>query len=88
MTNHHYSYFFWGIGMGAAVGLLCAPRSGVRTRVLLLRRAKKTQDLISRQATEVCDEVAKKILRRKQTLQRTAEGVAEAFKAGKQVLTR
>jgi gas vesicle protein len=88
MTNHHYSYFFWGIGMGAVVGLLCAPRSGVRTRVLLLRRAKRTQDLISRQATELCDEAARKILRRKQTLQRTAEGVAEAFKAGKHVLTR
>ena len=88
MTNHHYSYFFWGIGMGAVAGLLWAPRSGVRTRVLLSRRAKRTQDFISRQATEVCDDVARKVVRGKQTLQRRAEGVAEAFKAGKHVLTR
>ncbi len=88
MTDHHYSYFFLGIGLGAAVGLLYAPKSGVRTRALLSRRAKHAQDLINRQTTEVCDDVARTIVQGKKALQHTAEGVAQAFEAGKHALTK
>ncbi len=88
MTDHHYSYFFWGMGLGAAVGLLYAPKSGIRTRALLSRRAKRAQDLINRQTTELCDDVADKIVQGQKAIKRTAEGVAQAFETGKQALTR
>jgi gas vesicle protein len=88
MIDHRYFYFCWGIGLGAAAGFLWAPMSGARARLLLSRKAQRTQNLMRQQASEIYDDVAGKIQHGKHALQRTGEGVADAFKAGKQVLTR
>lgn len=88
MNGRNYSYFCWGIGLGAAAGVLWAPMSGAKARLLLSRKAQRTQDLMRRQASEIYDEVAARIRRGRNALQCTGEGVADAFKAGKQVLTR
>jgi gas vesicle protein len=88
MTDHRYSYLVFGIGLGAAAALMLAPQSGTKIRGSLMKKAQRTRDLIHVQTAELCDDVAQKLQRGKQAFQCTAEGVAEAFQAGKETLTR
>jgi hypothetical protein len=64
-----------GVVMGAAVGLLTAPRSGERTRRQLLRTAEDVKD----QAAEVYDDVTER-------LEDLRRGVTQKFEAGKKYL--
>ncbi len=64
-----------GVLMGAAVGLLTAPRSGERTRRQLVRRAEDVRD----RAAEAYDDVTRK-------LEGLRKGVTQTFEAGKKYL--
>ena len=68
-------FLLGGVVMGAAVGLLTAPRSGERTRRQLLRTAEDAKD----QAAEVFDNVTEK-------LEDLRNGVTQKFEAGKRYL--
>jgi hypothetical protein len=68
-------FLLGGVVMGAAVGLLTAPRSGERTRRHFVRAAEDVKD----QAAEVCDDMTERI----EDLRR---GAAQKFEAGKKYL--
>src|SRR2546425_11561834 len=50
--NSGISYFAVGLGIGVAVGLLLAPRSGEQTRQLLLDKAGEGKDYLRTKADE------------------------------------
>ena len=60
--NSGISYFVVGLGIGVAVGLLMAPRSGEETRQILLDKAGEGKDYLRTKAEE-----SKEFVRRRGT---------------------
>jgi gas vesicle protein len=49
------SYFFLGLGLGVAVGVLFAPKAGAETRDFLLSKANEGADYAKRRAEDLRD---------------------------------
>lgn len=43
-------HFLVGVAAGAALGLLCAPKTGAKTRAFLAKKTKRSMDDLQRQA--------------------------------------
>jgi gas vesicle protein len=82
--DNKLSYFFLGLGLGVAVGVLFAPKSGAETRDLLRSRAEDGADFVKRRSNELKDNAAEAIDRGKDTLKRHKENLTAAVDAGKQ----
>ena len=78
------SYFFLGLGLGVAAGVLFAPKSGSETRDFLLSKANESADLAKRRAEEARDAATDAITRGKSTVRRHKDNLAAAVEAGKQ----
>jgi gas vesicle protein len=78
------SFFFLGLGLGAALGVLFAPKSGIETREFLMSKANESADLAKRRAQELKDQATETIERGKSTVQRQKESFAAAVDAGRQ----
>jgi gas vesicle protein len=78
------SYFFLGLGMGVAVGVLFAPKSGVETRQFLRSKAEEGTDYVKSQADTLKETAAEALERSKQSIQKHKENLASAVEAGKQ----
>jgi gas vesicle protein len=77
------SYFFLGLGLGVAVGVLFAPKSGVETREFLRDKAEEGVGYVKRRGEELRDTAAETIDRSKETLRRHKDNLAAAVDAGK-----
>ena len=82
--DNKFSYFFLGLGLGVAAGLLFAPKSGSETRDFLLSKANESADLAKRRAQELRDQAAETIERGKSTVLRQKESFSAAVDAGRQ----
>src|SRR5207249_1731444 len=93
--NSGVSYFIVGLGVGVAVGLLLAPRSGEETRQYLrdkagegkdyLRsKADESKEYVRRRGTELRESAADLIDRSKDVISRQKEQLSMAVEAGKQ----
>jgi gas vesicle protein len=82
--DNKLSYFFLGLGLGVAVGVLFAPKSGTETRELLKSRANEGADFVKRRTTELRDQATEALDRSKETLRRQKENLSAAVDAGKQ----
>ena len=82
--DNKFSYFFLGLGVGVAVGMLFAPKSGAETRELLKSKADEGKDYIKRHSHEWKESAGDYIERGKQTIQRQKDQVAAAVEAGRQ----
>jgi len=82
--DNKLSYFFLGLGLGVAVGVLFAPKSGNETRDLLKSRANEGADFVKRRSTELRDQAAEALDRSKETLRRQKDNLGAAVEAGKQ----
>jgi len=78
------SYFFLGLGLGVAVGVLFAPKSGAETRGLLKAKAEESTDYVRRRGDELRHSASDAIERSKESLLRRKENLAAAVEAGKQ----
>jgi gas vesicle protein len=78
------SYFFLGLGLGVAAGVLFAPKSGAETRDFLRSKAEEGTDYVKRSAEDLRDTAAEAIDRSKDTLRRHKENLSAAVDAGKQ----
>ena len=77
------SYFFLGLGLGVAVGVLFAPKSGAETREFLRSKAEEGADYVKRRGGEVRDSASEAVERGKQHLQRHKDNLAAAVEAGR-----
>src|SRR5262249_2432304 len=82
--DNRLSYFFLGLGLGVAVGVLFAPKSGTETREMLRGKANEGADYVKRRSTEFRDQATDAMDRGKQTIQRHKDNLSAAVEAGKQ----
>lgn len=78
------SYFCLGLGIGVAVGILFAPKSGEETRQLIRSKAEEGGEYVKRRSQELRDQAGDLADRGKLALQRQKEQLANAVEAGKQ----
>ena len=71
-----------GMGIGAGLGLLFAPRSGLRTRVLIARKTREGAESLKQQAGGLRDRAIALAERGEQEVLRRKEGLARAIETG------
>jgi gas vesicle protein len=79
-----FSYFFLGLGLGVAVGVLFAPQSGEDTRALLRSKAGEGTDYLKKQGETLRESASEMVERGKSTLGRQKDQLVAAVEAGKQ----
>ena len=82
--DNKFSYFFLGLGLGVAVGLLFAPKSGSDTRDLLLTKADEGKEFLKRRSSELRDSATDAIEKGKSAVTRQRDHLSAAVEAGKQ----
>src|SRR5580700_11010429 len=82
------SYFLAGLGIGALVGILFAPKSGEDTREYLSSKADEGRDYAQKKARELRERAEDLIERSKEIMARQKDSVTAAVDAGKDAYTR
>ena len=82
--DNKLSYFFLGLGLGVAVGVLFAPKSGAETRDYLRNKAEEGTDFVKRRAEDLRDSATDAIDRSKDSIRRHKENLSAAVDAGRQ----
>jgi gas vesicle protein len=82
--DNKFSYFFLGLGLGVAAGLLFAPKSGPETRDLLMAKADEGKEYLKKRSTELQDQASDVLERGKSTVTRQRDNLVAAVEAGKQ----
>jgi gas vesicle protein len=82
--DNKLSYFLLGLGLGVAVGVLFAPKSGEETRDFIRSKANEGADYVKRRSEDLRDAAGDAIERGKDTLRRQKENLSAAVEAGKQ----
>jgi gas vesicle protein len=82
--DNKFSYFFLGLGLGVAVGLLFAPKSGAETRDLLLTKADEGKEYLKRRSSELRESAEEVIEKGKTAVGRQRDNLSSAVEAGKQ----
>ena len=77
------SYFFLGLGLGVAAGVLFAPKSGDETRELLRSRANEGKDYVKRRSEDLRGTATEAVERGKTAISRQRDQLAAAVEAGK-----
>lgn len=82
------SYFLVGLGIGALVGLLYAPKSGDETRDFLSKKADEGRDYAQKKARELRERAEDLIERSKEIMSRQKDALSSAVDAGKETYKR
>jgi len=82
------SYFLVGLGVGALVGVLFAPKSGEDTREYLAKRADEGKDYAQRKARELRERADELIERSKDVAVRKKDSLSAAVDAGREAYLR
>jgi gas vesicle protein len=77
------NYLLVGLGIGSVAGLLFAPKSGVKTREYLAKRATKGNEYINRKARKLKTQAEELADRGKKMMSGTKEQIAAAIDAGR-----
>lgn len=87
MANR-FSYLLAGLGAGAAVMLLYAPKSGKETRRQISKKAGRAKRFVTRTSADVMDSAAEMYDRGRATLNRAGDAVESAVSVGQKALSR
>jgi gas vesicle protein len=82
------SFFLVGLGIGALVGILFAPKSGEETREYLSSKAEEGRDFAQKKARELRERAEDLIERSKEIMARQKEAISTAVDAGKETYKR
>src|SRR5688572_17264329 len=82
--NKGLSYFFLGLGIGVAVGMVFAPQAGAETRSQLRSRATEGGDYLRRRGEELRDSAEDMLQRGKDIVGKQREQFGAAVEAGRQ----
>ena len=82
--DRRFSYFFLGLGIGVAAGLLLAPKSGAETREFLLEKADEGKEFLKRKSGELRDQAGGALDKSREAWRRQKESLTAAVEAGKQ----
>lgn len=79
-----FSYFAFGLGLGIAVGVLFAPKSGEETREFIRSKADESKDYIRRRSEELRTQASDAVERSRTVVNRQRDNLSAAVEAGKQ----
>jgi gas vesicle protein len=79
-----FSYFAFGLGLGLAVGVLFAPKSGEETREYIRAKADEAKEYLRRRGDELREQAGDAIERGKTAVSRQRDHLSAAVEAGKQ----
>jgi gas vesicle protein len=82
------NYFLVGLGIGSAVGILFAPKSGRETREYIAKKTRESNEYARKKARELSDRAEDAIGRGKETITHTKEQIAAAIDAGRDTYNR
>ena len=82
------SYFLVGLGVGALVGVLFAPKSGEETRDILSKKADEGRDYAQKKARELRERADELIERGRDVASRKKDSVSAAVEAGREAYLR
>ncbi|MCC7496813.1 MAG: YtxH domain-containing protein [Bryobacterales bacterium] len=78
------SYFFLGLGVGVAVGIIFAPKSGEETRNLIRTKAGEGKDYLRKRSDDLRETAGDVIERGRDIVNRQRDTLNRAVEAGKQ----
>ena len=82
------SFFLVGLGIGALIGILFAPKSGEETRDYLSSKAEEGRDFAQKKARELRERAEDLIERSKEIMARQKDAISTAVDAGKETYKR
>jgi gas vesicle protein len=82
------SFFMVGLGIGALIGILFAPKSGEETREYLTSKADEGKEYAQRKARELRERAEDLIERSKEIMARQKDAINSAVDAGKETYKR
>jgi len=82
------SIFLVGLGIGALIGILFAPKSGEETREFLANKADEGREFAQKKARELRERAEDLIERSKEVMSRQKEAISSAVEAGKETYKR
>jgi gas vesicle protein len=82
------SFFLVGLGIGALVGILFAPKSGEETREFLAQKADEGREYAQRKARELRERAEDLVERGKSAATRQKETISAAVDAGRDAYQR
>ena len=82
--NSKLSYFFLGMGIGVAVGLLFAPKSGEETRQFIRAKADEGKGYVKKRTEDVRGSASDIVERSRDVVSQQKDQLSAAVEAGKQ----
>ena len=77
------SYFFLGLGIGVAAGILFAPKSGEETRDFLRQKADESGDFLKRRSEDLRESATEYVEKGRTVLSQQRDNISAAVDAGK-----
>src|SRR5580700_6347445 len=83
-SNNSFVWFLAGLGLGALVGVLYAPRPGSETRDVLRSRAEEGRDYMRTRARDARSQASEWVDRGRDVVNQQKEQFRAAYEAGRQ----
>jgi gas vesicle protein len=83
-SSNSFVWFLAGMGLGALVGVLYAPRSGSETRDVLRARAEEGRDYVRTRAREARGQASEWVDRGREAVNQQKDQFRAAYEAGRQ----